>query len=127
MAASDRTAGAGPFTGTWNVHGAMMHLTAAGTGTLALADGGTDTLRLTRFKNPDRALVTIVASTPGRSACPADGRDAPGDQFELRIAAPQLLVSNFLISHRAPIDLTSGNPYWCGPRVAPRLRNRCGA
>jgi hypothetical protein len=122
-----------------------MELRPDGTGTQSFATGGSpaevDTLVVTYYRNPDRLLVRVasvsylggdVASlipvpVPTDACVGADGATAAGDEQLLRFAAPHLLIQSVLVSHVAPADLNSGNPYWCQEGLAAQLQDRCGA
>lgn len=122
-----------------------MELRPNATGTQTFATGGppveVDALIVTYYRNPDRLLVrvTSVSYLGGNAASPssvpaptdtcagADGATAAGDEQLLRFVAPRLLIGSVLVSHIAPADLNSGNPYWCQVGLAPQLQDRCGA
>jgi hypothetical protein len=52
---------------------------------------------------------------------------APGDTFELQKLAVGLLKTTYLHTHLSKLDLTEGNPYWCGPGISQADQFKCGA
>jgi hypothetical protein len=140
---ADRVPGLGPFAGTWNVHGAEMVLREPGPSTVShslnfASRDETKTVRVTRYRNPDRLLLVVTkveygdghgnpAPEPSDACWLSDGSPEVDDASLLFFAAPHLLEEMHLISHVAPQNLTGGNTYWCGEGLAKRYQDRCGA
>jgi hypothetical protein len=146
LRARDRVAGLGPFAGHWAVHGSRMDLRSRGRSEVSTSFNSvgpygtveTDTVRWTRYRNPDRLLLVVTdvryedgtgtpVSEPSDACWLADGSVQPGDSSLLWIAAPHLLEDMILVSHASPINVEGENGYWCGEGLATRYQYHCGA
>jgi hypothetical protein len=132
------------FTGSWVVHDGALSITSVHKGVLRAFLGScganadqcveTDALSLSLSKNKKTMLakvtkVTITAYTPSgqvdKTSVPAVSMpDQVGDSFRLRFAAPHLLVRTIV---KGMSGWVGGNPYWCGPGLAQRYQQDCGA
>jgi hypothetical protein len=134
-----RNAAPNAFLGDWYVHGCSLHVITDTEGVQRCFFGGQgvseiNTLVLFLSRHPLRlkatvSKVTFVSNDTGRVVANPfpNESDAVGDVFILTFVAPHLLVTHFVVSHRAPIDVKYGNPYWCGDGLATSLGHLCGA
>lgn len=138
--AEQRVDDLGLYVGEWHVHGQRMVLRANGTGTVD-GSGARYSVRVTRYRNPDRLLMRVVADAqyfesgmwvlrPADPCTLASGLVKRGDSSILRFVVPRLLQETPFLSHLAPEEIKGGggaNPYWCGDGLASKYRARCGA
>lgn len=126
------------FAGGWYVHGGQMVISSQGRGQMSFTSpcGPSDTQScrdVTHFRY-DKAQggQQLLATVTKTEFLTGQGIDLArmgeysthlneGDSFELRFAAPHLLVTRY--SSAGP----EGNPYWCRTGVAGEHTVKCGA
>jgi hypothetical protein len=125
---------AGDFVGSWEVHDALLTVTSLSHGVIAAqgdcqcTERDTLLLSLAAGGRLDATVTSVRAvGAGGKPVADPHPNEAVGQRSVFEFVEPHLLLQATVADEPGDLSQSFGNPYWCGPGLAARFSQACGA